>query len=149
MDKELKQTIKSEVKRIIDEIELEQSEFNYMFRSNVEFQKSYYKFLDIYTKYGKEAYLKYVPYKYKKQEIKDMILNNNYLQIYEHYGIDTIKKLTYSKNIYQKELQVSSKFKILFLKLKKLFSRNFISLSSQTLLMLPENIDNQIESTDL
>lgn len=144
MNKELKIAIKTEIKKIIDEIEIEENEFNRMFHSNIEFQKSYYKFLKIYEKYGKEAYLKYVPLKYKKQEIKSLIYEQNYLQMYEHYGIETINKLMYSQNICKKELQINSKFKILFLKLKKIFSRNFISLPSQAILMLPENISNEI-----
>lgn len=144
MNKELKIAIKTEIKKIIDEIEIEENEFNHMFHSNIEFQKSYYKFLKIYEKYGKEAYLKYVPLKYKKQEIKSLIYEQNYLQMYEHYGIETINKLMYSQNICKKELQINSKFKILFLKLKKIFSRNFISLPSQAILMLPENISNEI-----
>ena len=48
MDKELKLKIKSEVKQIVEEIEYEEYQFNRLFRSNVEFQKSYYKFLKIY-----------------------------------------------------------------------------------------------------
>lgn len=144
MNKELKIAIKTEIKKIIDEIEIEENEFNRMFHSNIEFQKSYYKFLKIYEKYGKEAYLKYVPLKYKKQEIKSLIYEQNYLQMYEHYGIETINKLMYSQNICKKELQINSKFKILFLKLKKIFSRNFISLPSKAILMLPENISNEI-----
>ena len=44
MNKELKQKIKNEVKEIIDEINYEEYLFNRVFHSNVEFQKSYFKF---------------------------------------------------------------------------------------------------------
>ena len=63
MDKELKLKIKAEVKQIIEEIEFEEYQFNRVFHSNIEFQKAYYKFLKIYEKYGKDAYLKYVSFK--------------------------------------------------------------------------------------
>ena len=148
MNKELKNAIKTEVKNIVEEIELEESEFNRMFHSNVQFQRSYYKFKVILDKYGKESYLKYVPFKYRKLEIKSLILDKNYVELYEHYGMNTIKKLAYTHNIYQKELKATSKFKLLILKLKKLFSSNFISLPSQTVLMLPENIDENINNLE-
>lgn len=144
MNKELKELIKLEVKKIIEEVKFEEDEFNYMFHSDICFQKSYYKFLSIYQKYGKEAYLKYVPLKYKKQEIKNLIKESNYIDIYEHYGMDTINKLVYTQNLCKKELQINNKFQKFILKLKKIFSHNFISLPSQTILMLPENINSQI-----
>ena len=148
MNKELKNAIKTEVKNIVEEIELEESEFNRMFHSNVQFQRSYYKFKVILDKYGKESYLKYVPFKYRKLEIKSLILDKNYVELYEHYGMNTIKKLAYTHNIYQKEIKATNKFKLLILKLKKLFSSNFISLPSQTVLMLPENIDENINNLE-
>ena len=140
MNKELKSIIKAEVKSIIEEIELEEAEFNRVFHSDVQFQKSYYKFKTIFDKYGKEAYLKYVPFKYKKLELKGLIFDNNYVGIYERYGMNTIKKLLYTKNLYSNEMKVTNKFKILAIKLKKLFSRNFIPISSQAILLLPESV---------
>ena len=140
MNKELKAIIKAEVKNIIEEIELEEKEFNRVFHSDVQFQKSYYKFKTIFDKYGKEAYLKYVPFKYKKLELKGLIFDNNYVEIYEHYGMNTIKKLLYTKNLYSDEMKVTNKFKILAIKLKKLFSRNFIPITAQAVLLLPESV---------
>ena len=140
MNKELKSIIKAEVKSIIEEIELEEAEFNRMFHSDVQFQKSYYKFKTIFDKYGKEAYLKYVPFKYKKLELKGMIFDKDFVGIYERYGMNTIKKLLYTKNLYSDEMKVTNKFKILAIKLKKLFSRNFIPISSQAILLLPESV---------
>ncbi len=142
MNKELKQKIKFEVKEIIEEIEYEENKFNQIFHSNVEFQKSYYKFDRIYKEYGKEAYLKYVPYKYKKQELKDLITEKNFTEIYEHYGAKTLHNLEYSANLATEELQTKNKFKLLIIKLRKLFSFNFISLPNQTILALPEGITN-------
>ena len=143
MNKELKLQIKSEIKQIVDEIEYEENQFNRMFHSNVEFQRSYWKFLCIYEKYGKEAYLKYVPFKYKKLELKNLIQDKNFVGIYEHYGLSVIKKLQYTQNVYKSEFETTNKFKILILKLKKLFSTNFISLPSHTILALPEGICNE------
>lgn len=146
MNKELKQKIKNEIKEIIEEIEYEEYKFNQVFHSNVEFQKSYYKFADIYTKYGKEAYLKYVPRKYKKQELKSLINEEKFLEIYEHYGVTTLRQLEYSKNITNEETHTRNAFKLFFIKLKKLFSGRFISLPNQTILALPEGISEIVEN---
>ena len=48
MNKELKQKIKNEIKDIIEEIEYEEYRFNQIFHSNVEFEKSYFKFYKIF-----------------------------------------------------------------------------------------------------
>ncbi len=140
MNKDLRQKIKREIKEIINEIEYEEYKFNKIFHSNVEFQKSYFKFAKIYEKYGKEAYLKYVPYKYKTQELKSLIQEEKFLEIYEHYGVKTLQNLEYSANLTNNELTTQNKFKLFFIKVKKLLSRKFISLPSQTILALPEGI---------
>ena len=145
MNTELKQKIKNEIKEIIEEIEYEEYKFNQVFHSNVEFQKSYYKFDKIFEKYGKEAYLKYVPRKYKKQELKDLISEEKFLQIYEHYGATTLQKLEYSANVTNQEIRTQNKFKLLLIKIKKILSGKFISLPVQTILALPEGISNIAE----
>ena len=142
MNPELKQKIKNEIKQTINEIEYEEYYFNKMFHSNVEFQKSYFKFNKIYEKYGKEAYLKYVPFKYKKQEIKNLIKEKNFLKIHEHYGLKTLQNLEYSAKLTNEELNTTSTFKLFFIKLRTLFSGKFISLSKSTILALPIGISN-------
>ena len=149
MNKELKQKIKSEIKDIIDEIEYEEYRFNQIFHSNIEFQKSYYKFEKIYEKYGKEAYLKYVPRKYKTQELKNLIKEEQFVDIYEHYGVKTLKNLEYTLKLTQSEGTTHNWIKLLIIKIKKSLSRRFISLPKQTILALPSglseittNIDN-------
>ena len=142
MDKKLKQNIKLEIKQIINEIEYEEYKFNQIFHSNVEFQKSYFKFAKIYEKYGKEAYLKYVPYKYKTQELKNLIKEKKFLEIYEHYGAKTLRNLEYSANLTTKEINTQNRFKLFFIKIRKLLSGKFISLPTQTILALPEGISN-------
>ncbi len=146
MDTELKLKIKNEIKEIIEEIEYEEYRFNQIFHSNVEFQKSYYKFDKIFEKYGKEAYLKYVPRKYKKQELKDLISKEKYLQIYEHYGATTLQKLEYSVSLTNQELRTQNRFKLLIIKIKKILSGKFISLPVQTILALPEGISNIVDN---
>ena len=146
MNKELKQKIKNDIKEIIEEIEYEEYKFNQVFHSNVEFQKSYYKFDEIFEKYGKQAYLKYVPRKYKKQELKDLISEEKFLQIYEHYGVTTLQNLEYSANLANQEIHTQNKFKLLFIKIRKLLSSRFISLPSQTILALPEGFSNIIDN---
>ena len=145
MKKELKQKIKIDIKKINEEIEYEEYKFNQIFHSNVEFQKSYYKFDKIFEIYGKEAYLKYVPRKYKKQELKDLISEEKFLQIYEHYGVTTLQKLEYSADITNQEIRTQSKFKLLLIKIKKILSGKFISLPAQTILALPEGISSIVE----
>ena len=146
MNIDLKQKIKNDIKEIIEEIEYEEYKFNQVFHSNVEFQKSYYKFDKIFEKYGKEAYLKYVPRKYKKLELKDLISEEKFLQIYEHYGATTLQKLEYSANITNQEVCTQNKFKLLFIKIKKILSRKFISLPVQTILALPEGFSSISEA---
>ena len=146
MNIDLKQKIKNDIKEIIEEIEYEEYKFNQVFHSNVEFQKSYYKFDKIFEKYGKEAYLKYVPRKYKKQELKDLISEEKFLQIYEHYGATTLQKLEYSANITNQEVLTQNRFKLLFIKIKKILSGKFISLPVQTILALPEGISEIVNS---
>lgn len=148
MNKELKQKIKNDIKEIIEEIEYEEYRFNQVFHSNVEFQKSYYKFDNIFEKYGKEAYLKYVPRKYKKQELKDLISEEKFLNIYEHYGVTTLQKLEYSSNIANQEIRTQNRIKILFIKLKKILSGKFIFLPAQTILALPQGIAEIANSID-
>lgn len=142
MDKELKNKIKLEVKQIAEEVEFEEDEFNRMFRSNIEFQKSYIRFLTIYEKYGKEAYLKYVPSKFRNQELRQYIKDEDFVNIYERFGLSTIKNLQYTYNLTSSEYKTTSTFKLLLIKIKKIFSKRFISLSQQTILLLPENINN-------
>lgn len=148
MNKELKQKIKNEIKQIIDDINYEEYRFNQIFHSNIEFQKSYYKFDKIYEKYGKEAYLKYVPRKYQKQELKDLISEEKFIEIYEHYGVTTLKKLEYSANLTNQEINTKSKFKLLFIKIKKLLSHKFISLPTKTILALPEGVSEIANTSD-
>ena len=140
MNRKLKQEIKNEIKKIIFEIEYEEYKFNKMFHSNMQFQKSYFKFEKIYIKYGKEAYLKYVPFKYKKQELKNLIQEQNFLQLYEHYGTNTLHKLKYTAQILNTQIQTQNKFKLFIIKIKKLLSSKFIFLPTQTILALPANI---------
>lgn len=146
MDKNLKQKIKNEIKEIIDEIEYEEYKFNQVFHSNVEFQKSYFKFAKVYEKYGKEAYLKYVPNKFKTQELKDLIKEEKFLEIYEHYGVKTIQNLNYSSNIAKMELNSKSRLKLLFIKLRKFLSGKFVPLPTPTILALPESLTDIINS---
>lgn len=140
MNKELKQEIKNDVEQIINSIEYEEYMFNKVFHSNIQFQKSYYKFNTIYEKYGKEAYKKYVPKKYKTQELQNLIQEQNFVEIYEHYGLETLNKLKNTADLENLKLSTTNKLKLLFIKISKLFSLNTLQLPSPTLLALPENI---------
>ena len=146
MNKELKQKIKNEIKEIIEDINYEEYRFNQIFHSDVIFHKSYYKFAKIYEKYGKDAYLRYVPYKYKKQELNSLILEKKFLDIYEHYGIKTLKNLEYTAKLTHKEVSSKRKISLFFIKIKELLSKKFIKLPAKTILALPEGVSNIVES---
>lgn len=146
MNKELKQKIKNEIKEIIEDINYEEYRFNQVFHSDVIFHKSFYKFAKIYKEYGKEAYLKYVPHKYQKQELNSLILDENFLDIYEHYGLKTLKNLEYTANLANKEMNSNGIFAKFFIKLKKLLSKKFINLPTKTILALPEGVSNIVEN---
>lgn len=140
----LKQEIKLKIKKIIEDIEYEEYTFNKMFHSDVIFQRSYYKFSEIYTKYGKDAYLKYVPYKYRKQELKSLLNDKNFDELNERYDKKTIKRLDYSFKIVNAEISAKNKVKLFFIRLRKYFSGKFISLPTKTILALPAGISNSL-----
>ncbi len=148
MNRDIKQKIKNDVKKIINELEYEEYKFNQVFHSNVEFQKSYYKFDKIFEQYGKEAYLRYVPHKYKKQELKDLVNEKKFIEIYEHYGVSTLQKLEYSSALTNKEIHTQNRFKLLFIKIKKILSKKFISLPTQTILALPMGVSDIVSDID-
>ena len=71
-----------------------------------------------------------------------MIKEKNFVEIYEHYGVTTLQKLEYTSNLANREIHTKNKFKLFFIKLKKILSGKFIFLPTQTILALPEGISN-------
>ena len=128
MNSILKYEIKSDIRDIIAEIDYEEYMFNKIFKTHVTFKNSYKKFNLIYDIYGPQAYRKFVPSSYQKQDLINLINTQNYF-----------KNLAYTVNIYNFN-KYYSKFRAFFYKLSHLFTRKKLKLKSEIPLMLPESI---------
>lgn len=139
MNSILKYEIKSDVRDIIAEIDYEEYMFNKVFKTHVTFKNSYKKFNLIYNIYGPQAYRKFVPSSYQKQDLIDLINSQDYLILYDRHGKKAFKNLVYTVNISNFN-KYYSKFRTFFYKLAHLFTRKKLKISSDIPLMLPESV---------
>ena len=139
MNSILKYEIKSDIRDIIAEIDYEEYMFNKIFKTHVTFKNSYKKFNLIYDIYGPQAYRKFVPSSYQKQDLVNLINTQNYLILYDRHGKKIFKNLAYTVNLYNFN-KYYSKFRAFFYKLSHLFTRKKLKLKSKIPLMLPESI---------
>ena len=100
MNSILKYEIKSDIRDIIAEIDYEEYMFNKIFKTHVTFKNSYKKFNLIYDIYGPQAYRKFVPSSYQKQDLVNLINTQNYLILYDRHGKKIFKNLAYTVNLY-------------------------------------------------
>ena len=100
MNSILKYEIKSDIRDIIAEIDYEEYMFNKIFKTHVTFKNSYKKFNLIYDIYGPQAYRKFVPSSYQKQDLINLINTQNSLILYDRHGKKIFKNLAYTVNIY-------------------------------------------------
>ena len=61
---------------------------------------SYKEFERIYIKYGSKLYSKYVPRKYRNKDIKNLIKDGRFLELYNEYQKNDKKVKVLSKNLY-------------------------------------------------
>lgn len=139
MNKILKYEIMSGVRDIMAEIEYEEHMFNKIFKSNVTFKKSYEKFNLIYDIYGPQAYRKFVPSSYQKQDLINLINTQNYLILYDRHGKKVYNNLIYTINLLNFS-NYYSKFRAFLYKLSHLFSRRKLKLTDYDTLLLPESV---------
>ena len=139
MNSILKYEIKSDVRDIIAEIEYEEYMFNKVFKTHVTFKNSYKKFNLIYDIYGPQAYRKFVPNSYQKQDLLNLINSQNYIILYDKHGKKVFNNLVYTVTLSNFN-KYSSKFRAFFYKLAHLFTRKKLKLNTQTPLLLPETI---------
>lgn len=139
MNSILKYEIKSDVRDIIAEIDYEEYMFNKIFKSNVVFKNSYKKFNLIYNVYGPQAYRKYVPVNYQKQDLVHLINTEEYKLLYDRHGKKVFKNLAYTVNL-QNFKKYYGKMRTFFYKLSHLFSRHKLRIAGDTPLMLPETV---------
>ena len=144
MNSILKYEIKSDIRDIIAEIDYEEYMFNKIFKTQVKFKNSYKKFNLIYDVYGPQAYRKFVPHSYQKQDLLNLINSQNYLILYDKHGKKTFKNLVYTVNVSNFK-KYYSKIRTFLYKLSHLFTRKILKLSSDTPLMLPESIPSITE----
>lgn len=135
----LKYEIRSDVRDIVAEIDYEEYMFNKIFKTNVVFKNSYKKFNMIYNVYGPQAYRKFVPANYQKQDLVNLINSREYALLCDRHGKKVYKNLVYTVTL-QNFKCYYGKFRAFFYKLAHLFSRHKLRLKSDIPLMLPETI---------
>jgi hypothetical protein len=141
MNSILKYEIKSDVRDIIAEIEYEEYMFNKIFKTNVKFKNSYQKFNLIYDIYGPQAYRKFVPATYQKQDLVSLINSQNYLIICDRHGKKVFKNLVFTIKL-SNFSNYYSNFRAFMYRICHLFTRKKLKLKSDIPLMLPETIPN-------
>lgn len=140
MNSLLKYEIKSDVRDIIAEIEYEEYMFNKIFKTHITFKNSYQKFNLIYDVYGPQAYRKFVPNSYQKQDLVNLINSENYLILYDRHGEKTFKNLVYTVKL-SNFSKYYSNFRVFFYRLFHLFTRKKLKLKNNDIpLLLPETI---------
>lgn len=135
----LKYEIKSDVRDIIAEIDYEEYMFNKIFKTNVIFKNSYQKFNLIYNIYGPQAYRKYVPVIYQKQDMINLINSQQYLTLCDRHGKRVFKNLSYTVTLSNFK-KYYGRFRAFLYRLSHLFSRHKLRIKSDIPLMLPESV---------
>ena len=141
MNQILKYEIKSDIRDILAEIEYEEYMFNKVFKTHVTFKNSYQKFNLIYNIYGPQAYRKFVPHTYQKQDLLYLINNQDYLILYDKHGKKVFNNLVYTVTL-KNFSNYYSKFKTFLYKLSHLFTRRKLKIKGNTPLLLPDTIPN-------
>ena len=139
MNSILKYEIKSDVRDIIAEIEYEEYMFNKVFKTHVTFKNSYKKFNLIYDIYGPQAYRKFVPNAYQKQDLLNLINSQNYLILYDRHGKKVFNNLVYTVTL-SNFSKYNSKFRAFLYRISHLFTRKKLKLNTEVPLLLPETI---------
>lgn len=139
MNSILKYEIKSDVRDIIAEIEYEEYMFNKIFKTHVTFKNSYQKFNLIYNVYGPQAYRKFVPTNYQKQDLLNLINSQDYLILYDRHGKKVFNNLVYTVTLSNFD-KYYSKVRSLLYRFTHLFTRRKLKLKSDIPLLLPETI---------
>ena len=141
MDKILKYEISSDVRDILAEIEYEEYMFNKIFKTNITFKNSYQKFNLIYNIYGPQAYRKFVPSYYQKQDLVHLINSEDYLILYDRHGKKIYNNLIYTVNL-QHFKKYYSNFRAFLYRLSHILSRKTLKIQCTETLLLPESIPN-------
>ena len=141
MNKILKYEIQSDVRDIEAEIEYEEYMFNKIFKSHVTFKQSYEKFNLIYNVYGPQAYRKYVPSVYQRQDLVNLVNTQNYLILYDRHGKRAYNNLVYTVNLANFS-NYYSKLRAFLYRLTNIFSRRKLKPKEDEILMLPESVPN-------
>lgn len=141
MNSILKYEIKSDVRDIIAEIEYEEYMFNKIFKTNVTFKNSYQKFNLIYNIYGPQAYRKFVPASYQKQDLINLINSQDYVIIHDRHGKKVFNNLIFTITL-SNFSKYYSNFRAILYRISHLFTRKKIKLDGDVPLMLPEKIPN-------
>ncbi len=139
MNHVLKYEIKSDVRDILAEIEYEEYMFNKIFKTHITFKNSYEKFNLIYNVYGPQAYRKFVPTSYQKQDLINLINTKNYLVLYDRHGKKVYNNLIFTVNLINFK-KYYSKLRAFAYRFINIFSRKKLKIKGDIPLLLPETI---------
>lgn len=139
MNSIMKHEIQSDVRDIIAEIDYEEYMFNKIFKTHVIFKNSFKKFNIIYNVYGPQAYRRYVPTNYQKQDLVNLINAKDFLLVYDRHGKRVFNNLAYTITL-RNFKKYYGRARAFFYKLSHLFTRHKLKLGGDALLMLPETV---------
>lgn len=150
--KEKRKLIKSEIKQIQNEINVDKSKLKSRSeRREFEQKEEFKRFQQIYLKYGKDAYLKYVPDKYRACQLNYLKINRLYLYVYEQFGEEEIKE--HLEQIKENDIEYEvGKLRAVLYKIKHTILKKIIPTAAATTLGLPTGFallaDTQIRSNE-
>ena len=144
--KEIKNEIKSIKKAVTDEVYKETCKNKYQeIEDRFSKEQVFKKFQLIYIKYGKEAYGKYVPRKYKEDTLTYLYKNNCFLNIYEQFGELEIKEHLDEIMAEDIKQETGSKIKATLSRVKYIFLKKFAPSAMAVTLAFPALITTYAE----
>lgn len=136
--KEKRKLIKSEVKQIKNQIKEEKFKKNSRAEKRAfEQNEAYKKFQQIFFKYGKDAYLKFVPDSYKSDALKYLMKEKRFLEIYEQFGEQKINEYMEDIKSTDIEYETGSTLKAILYRVKNTILKRVAPTAVATTLALP------------
>lgn len=148
MDSNKQKVIKDKIKDIKRFIKLKRAEIKSQTKEEQKKQKEqeYMEFDSIYKEYGQLAYKKYVPRKYQKKDIINLLNESRFLELYTKYGESVFRKYMDGIKKIDIEYEAGNKLKAKFYQLKYDLRHCYIpaiimsQLATPSLLAVPHSI---------
>lgn len=136
--KEKRRLIKTEVRQIKNQIKEEKSKKGSRAeKREFERKEAFKKFQPIYLKYGRAAYLKYVPDDYSMAMLEYLMKNKRFLDVYEQFGEQAIKRAMEEIKSTDIEYETGSTLKAMLYKAKNTILKRVAPVTVATTLALP------------